>query len=100
MFGTNIIFFGTFVKAKTVFFSYIMCCIKGCTKITLNTGEITLEWIGETIACNPASGLHMNDICKFVYSTIREGKKFPIRNEEAFEVARVTELIRKAAGQE
>ena len=31
---------------------------------------------------------------------VREGKPFPIKNEEAFEVARVTELIRKAAGQE
>ena len=53
-----------------------------------------------TIACAPASGLCINDIYKFVYATVREGKPFPIKNEEAFEVARVTELIRKAAGQE
>ena len=59
-----------------------------------------MEWIEETIACSPASGLTINDIYKFVYSTVREGKEFPIKNEEAFEVARVTELIRKAAGQE
>lgn len=59
-----------------------------------------MEWIEETIACNPASGLTINDIYKFVYATVREGKPFPIKNEEAFEVARVTELIRKAAGQE
>ena len=59
-----------------------------------------MEWIEETIACNPASGLCINDIYKFVYFTVREGKEFPIRNEEAFEVARVTELIRKASGQQ
>lgn len=59
-----------------------------------------MEWIEETIACAPASGLCINDIYKFVYATVREGKPFPIKNEEAFEVARVTELIRKAAGQE
>ena len=59
-----------------------------------------MEWIEETIACAPASKLDMKDIYKFVYATVREGKEFPIKNEEAFEVARVTELIRKAAGQE
>ena len=58
-----------------------------------------MEWIEETIACSPASGLTINDIYKFVYATVRKGKPFPIKNEEAFEVARVTELIRKAAGQ-
>lgn len=59
-----------------------------------------MEWIEETIECNPASGLTINDIYKFVYETVREGKAFPIKNEEAFEVARVTDLIRKAATQE
>ena len=59
-----------------------------------------MEWIEETIECKPASGVSLNDIYKFVYLAIREGVEFPVKNEEAFEVARVTELIRKAAGQQ
>ena len=59
-----------------------------------------MEWIEETIECNPASGVTLNDIYKYVYLAIREGVEFPVKNEEAFEVARVTELIRNAAGQQ
>jgi len=45
----------------------------------------------------PESGATVNDIYKHLYLAIKEGVEFPVRNEEAFEVARVTQMIRDAA---
>ena len=57
-----------------------------------------LVWIEEEIPVAPASKAHVEDIYSRVWSTIIEGVPFPVKNEEAFAVARVTGMIRAAAG--
>lgn len=56
-----------------------------------------LVWIEETIPVAPSSGDCVSDLYKYVYLAIREGKPFPVKNEEAFEVVRVTEMIRNSS---
>ena len=56
-----------------------------------------LVWIEKDIPVAPESGATVNDIYKHLYLAIKEGVEFPVRNEEAFEVARVTQMIRDAA---
>ena len=53
------------------------------------------DFIQETIKVNPANGATMNDIYGHIYNTIRKGIAFPVKPEEAFEVVRWTEQIKK-----
>ena len=57
-----------------------------------------LVWIEREVPVAPASGATVNDIYRHLYRAIREGVPFPIKNAEAFEVARIIALIRKNAG--
>ena len=57
-----------------------------------------LVWIEEEVPVAPASGATVNDIYKHIYLNIRENVPFPVKNEEAFEVARITAMIRENAG--
>ena len=54
-----------------------------------------LAWIEETVPVAPSSGDTVSDLYKYIYLAIREGRPFPVKNDEAFEVVRVTEMIRK-----
>ena len=55
-----------------------------------------LKWRRETIMVEPAGGYtDPADIWKHVYESIREGKPYPIKPEEAVEVVRVTEMVKK-----
>jgi hypothetical protein len=58
-----------------------------------------LVWIEKEIPVAPVSGATLKDIYKHIYLAIREGVPFPVKNSEAFEVARVTQIIRDAANQ-
>lgn len=53
-----------------------------------------IVWIEETRTVAPASGLAVDDFYKVVYRTLAEGAPYPVKPEEAFEVVRVTEMIR------
>ena len=43
----------------------------------------------------PSNGLTILDLYHLLYQTIREGKPYPIKPEEAFNVVRVTEMVKK-----
>ncbi|MCI5779559.1 MAG: Gfo/Idh/MocA family oxidoreductase [Lentisphaeria bacterium] len=58
-----------------------------------------LVWIEKEIPVAPASNATVNDIYRYLFSAIRVGVPFPIRNSEAFETARIIGMIRRAAGQ-
>ncbi len=58
-------------------------------------GSVQPKWIRKTIMTEPANGLTMGDIYHVLYQTIREGKPYPILPEEAFQVVRVTEEVKK-----
>ena len=58
-------------------------------------GSIAPKWIRKTIMTEPANGLNLTDIYHVLYQAIREGKPYPIKPEEAFEVVRVTEMVKK-----
>ncbi len=51
-------------------------------------------WIEETRPVAPESRLTVDDFYKVVYRTLAEGVPYPVKPEEAFEVVRVTEMIR------
>lgn len=53
-----------------------------------------IVWIEETRPVAPESGLAVDDFYKVVYRTLAEGAPYPVKPEEAFEVVRVTEMIR------
>lgn len=53
-----------------------------------------IVWIEETRSVAPESGLAVDDFYKVVYRTLAEGAPYPVKPEEAFEVVRVTEMIR------
>ena len=53
-----------------------------------------IVWIEETRPGAPESGLAVDDFYKVVYRTLAEGAPYPVKPEEAFEVVRVTEMIR------
>ena len=57
-----------------------------------------LVWIEKEIPVAPASGSKVSDIYRHLYRAIRENVPFPVKNSEAFEVARVLGMIRRAAG--
>ncbi len=52
-------------------------------------------WIRKTIMVEPANGRHLNMIYAAVFDTIRKGKPFPVKPEEAFEVVRWADRIKK-----
>ena len=58
-------------------------------------GSIQPKWIRKTIMTEPSNGLDLTDIYHVLYQTVREGKPYPIKPEEAFEVVRVTEAVKK-----
>lgn len=53
-------------------------------------------WSREEIPVAPANQFDMNDIYTYLYAAIREGKPFPVKNEEGFAVVRTTLAIRAA----
>ena len=53
------------------------------------------QWVEESIPVAPANGVTMNDNYRFIYDTIRKGKKYPITLAEASEVVKWTETIKK-----
>lgn len=54
-----------------------------------------LKWVEKTIPVAPKAKCDTHDIWKHLYNTIRKGKLFPITVDEAIEVVRVTELVKK-----
>lgn len=58
-------------------------------------GAVTPKWIRKTIMTEPANGLDLDDIYHVLYLAIRDGKPYPIKPEEAFEVVRVAETVKK-----
>ena len=62
-------------------------------------GTIQPQWIRETIMADPdpasEHGLENHDIYHYLYQSIREGKPYPIKPEEAFEVVKTTCLIKE-----
>lgn len=61
---------------------------------TFGNSEV-LNWIEIDIAVAPKAKCNECDIWKPLYNTIRKGKMFPITIDEAIEVVRITELVRK-----
>ena len=58
-------------------------------------GSVQPKWIRKTIMTEPANGLTLTDIYHVLYQAIREGKPYPILPEEAFQVVKVTEEVKK-----
>jgi predicted dehydrogenase len=54
-----------------------------------------LEWIEETLKVAPSCGCDTHDIWKHLYAAIRENVVYPITIDEAIEVVRVTEMVKK-----
>lgn len=54
-----------------------------------------LKWIEETIPVAPKSGATLTSIWDYLYESIRHGKPFPIRLEEALAVMKVISAARK-----
>ncbi len=54
-----------------------------------------LKWIEKTVTVAPKANCDVHDIWQGLYNTIRKGKPFPITIDEAIEVVRVTELVKK-----
>jgi predicted dehydrogenase len=54
-----------------------------------------LVWIEKTFDSAPATGCDTYVIWKHMYDAIREGVPFPIKMEEALEVVKVTEQVKK-----
>ncbi len=58
-------------------------------------GTLTPKWIRKTIMVEPSNGLTVTDIYHILYQSIREGAPYPIKAEEAYEVVKVTETVKK-----
>ena len=54
-------------------------------------------WVEDDLQVAPANGNDTHVIWRKIYESIREGKPYPIKFEEAREVVRVTELVRQGA---
>ena len=52
-------------------------------------------WVRKTIMVEPENGATINDIYKHLYLAIREGVPFPVKLEEAIEVVRVTNEVKR-----
>ena len=59
------------------------------------SGVVAPKFIRKTIMVEPENGLQLTDIYHVLYQAIREGKPYPIKSEEAYEVVRVTEIVKK-----
>ena len=53
------------------------------------------KWIRKTIMVEPSNGATVGDIYKHLYKAIREGVEFPVKLEEAIEVVRVTNAVKR-----
>ena len=58
-------------------------------------GEYKPRWVRKTIMVEPENGATIYDIYKHLYKAIREGVEFPVKFEEAIEVVRVTNAIKR-----
>jgi scyllo-inositol 2-dehydrogenase (NADP+) len=58
----------------------------------------TLRWIDKTVTVAPTAQCEEHDIWQGLYNAIRKGKPYPITIDEAVEVVRVTELVKKGTG--
>ncbi len=67
-------------------------------EIDLSYADKSLVWREETVKVDRAA-CDWHDSYRFVYETIREGKEFPIKEAEAFEVVRIMDLVRQSGGQ-
>lgn len=54
-----------------------------------------IDWIEKTVEVAPEAGCDTHSIWKFMYKSIRNGEAFPISVEEAVEIVRITEQIKK-----
>lgn len=57
-------------------------------------GSVAPKWIRKTIMVEPKNKATVNDIYHKLYQTLREGKEFRIKQEEAFNVVRMTEKLK------
>ena len=57
----------------------------------------TPRWVEDDLQVAPANGNTTHVIWRELYDSIRNGKEFPIKFEEAREVVRVTEMVRQGA---
>lgn len=55
----------------------------------------SLKWIEKTIPVNPKFKVNTESIYDFLYDTLRLGKPFPIKIEEAMEVMRIASHVKK-----
>ena len=58
-------------------------------------GTVKPKWIRKTIMAEPSNGWTVSDIYHALYQTIREGKPFPVKPEEALDVLRVILEVKK-----
>ena len=58
-------------------------------------GEYKPRWVRKTIMVEPSNGATVGDIYKHLYKAIREGVEFPVKLEEAIEVVRVTNAVKR-----
>jgi scyllo-inositol 2-dehydrogenase (NADP+) len=54
-----------------------------------------IKWVETTIPVAPKAACDIHDIWKGLYDAIRKGRRYPITIDEAIEVVRVTELVKK-----
>lgn len=62
-------------------------------------GKLPIVWHEETITLDPKVGDSEFDMYKYLYYDITGQAPYPVRPDEAFEVVRITEMIRRAANQ-
>ena len=53
------------------------------------------RWVRKTIMVEPSNGVNIDHIYKHIYKHIREGVPFPVKFEEAIQVVRVTNQIKR-----
>lgn len=58
-------------------------------------GGIKPRWVRKTIMTEPQCGWFPDQIYLHLYRAIRENIPFPVKSEEAYEVVRVTEIIKQ-----
>ncbi len=59
------------------------------------SGSAQPKWVRKTIMVEPSNGWDLGIIYHYLYLTIREKKPFPVLLEEAFDVVRVTECVKR-----
>lgn len=58
-------------------------------------GSSQPKWIRKTIMVEPSNGWDVGIIYHYLYLTVREKKPFPVKLQEAFDVVRVTERVKR-----